>query len=62
MTRNMFICSIISVSIKRIFSITKKVYRFNRAQMNLKTVEEFIIIKYYNRKTDRTKNNIFIES
>ena len=57
----MLICLITLVSIKHTFNIIKKVCRFNRAYMNSKTVKKFKIVKHYNRKTDRTKNNIFIE-
>ena len=61
MIRNVLVCSITSVSIKRTFSMIKKVCHFDRMQMNLKTVEEFMIIKHYNCKTDHTKNDIFVE-
>ena len=29
--------------------------------MNSEIVEEFMIVKHYNRKTDHTKNDIFVE-
>ena len=62
MTRNVLVCSIASVSIKRTFNMIRKVCRFNRAQINSETVEEFMIVKHYNRKTDHTKNDILVES
>ena len=62
MTRDVLVCSIISVNIKRTFSIIRKVCCCDRAQMNSETVNEFMIVKYYNCKTNRTKNNSFIES
>ena len=48
---------ITSVNIKRTCNMIKKVCCFNRAQMNLKTVENFIVVKHYNRKTDCTKKS-----
>ena len=39
----------------------RKVCCFNRAQINSETIEKFMIVKSYNRKTNRTKNNILIE-
>ena len=62
MARNVLVYSITSVNINRTFSMIKKVYRFDRAQMNSEIVKEFIIVKHYNRKTDHTKNDIFVES
>ena len=62
MIRNVLVCLITSENIKYMFNIVKKVCRFDRAQINSKTVKEFIILKHYNPKTNRTKNNTFIKS
>ena len=61
MTRNVLVCSITSVNIKRTFNMIRKVCRFDRAQMNSKIVKEFMIFKHYNRKTDHTKNDILVK-
>ena len=62
MIKDVLVYSITLMNIKRTFNMIKKNYRSNRAQMNSEIVKEFIIVKHYNRKTDHTKNDIFVES
>ena len=62
MIKDVLVYSITLMNIKRTFNMIKKNYRSNRAQMNSEIVKEFIIVKHYNRKINRTKNNIFIKS
>ncbi len=48
MTKNVLSCSIFSVDIEWTFSLTRRVCRWNQSQMTSESVEQIMLLKYYN--------------
>jgi len=52
MAKDILSCPIFSVGIERVFSLARRVCRWDRSQMSSETVEQIMLIKYYNRTMD----------
>ncbi len=48
MTKNVLSCSIFSVDIEWTFSLARRVCRWNQSQMTSESVEQIMLLKYYN--------------
>ena len=57
MTRNILFCSVSSIEMKRIFSLTRRICKYDRAMLNQKTIKKTMMIKYYNRTINAKPKN-----
>jgi len=48
MTKNVLSCSIFSIDIEWTFSLARRVCRWNQSQMTSESVEQIMLLKYYN--------------
>ncbi len=48
MTKNVLSCSIFSVYIEWTFSLARRVCQWNQSQMTSESVEQIMLLKYYN--------------
>ena len=61
MIKNVLFCSIFFVEVKRCFNFARKVCKYNRDYLNFTTIEQNIIIKYYNRTLNLNFEKTLIE-
>ncbi len=62
MTKNVLSCSIFSVDIEWIFSLARRVCWWNWSQMTSESVEQIMLLKYYNRIMNLNSEKIIIEA
>ncbi len=62
MTKNILSCSIFSVDIEWTFSLARKVCWWNRSQITSESVEQIMLLKYYNRIMNLNSEKIIIEA
>jgi len=61
-TKNVLSCSIFSVDIEWIFSLARRVSWWNRSQMTSESVEQIMLLKYYNRIMNLNSEKTIIEA
>ncbi len=62
MTKNVLSCSIFSVDIEWTFSLARRVCRWDRSQMTSESVEQIMLLKYYNRIMNLNSEKTIIEA
>ncbi len=62
MTKKILSCSIFSVDIEWIFSLARRVYRWDWSQMTSESVEQIMLFKYYNRIMNLNSEKTIIEA
>ncbi len=62
MTKNVLSCSIFSVNIEWIFSLARRVCWWNWSQMTSESVEQIMLLKYYNRIMNLNSEKTIIEA
>ncbi len=62
MTKNVLSCSIFSVDIEWTFSLARRVCWWNRSQMTSESVEQIMLLKYYNRIMNLNSEKTIIEA
>ena len=62
MTRDVLSCFISSIEIERVFSLTRRVCTWDRAQLDADSIEQIMLLKYYNRIMNLKLNETLIES
>ncbi len=62
MTKNVLSCSIFSVDIEWTFSLARRVCQWDRSQMTSESVEQIMLLKYYNRIMNLNSEKTIIEA
>ncbi len=62
MTKNVLSCSIFSVDIEWTFSLARRVCRWNWSQMTSESVEQIMLLKYYNHIMNLNSEKTIIEA
>ncbi len=62
MTKNILSCSIFSVNIEWTFSFARRVCQWNQSQMTSESVEQIMLLKYYNRIMNLNSEKTIIEA
>ncbi len=62
MTKNVLSCSIFSIDIEWTFSLARRVCWWNRSQMTSESVEQIMLLKYYNRIMNLNSEKTIIEA
>ncbi len=62
MTKNVLSCSIFFVNIEWTFSLARRVCRWNQSQMTSESVEQIMLLKYYNRIMNLNSEKTIIEA
>lgn len=61
MAKDVLSCPISSVGIERVFSLARQVCTWDRAQLEPKSVEQVMLLKYYNRTMDLDPDEALVE-
>ena len=57
MTKNILSCPVFSMGIEWVFSMARKICRFDWKQMTSQAVEEIMFLKYYNHTQAKKQKN-----
>ena len=62
MTKNILSCSIFFIDIEWTFSLARRVCRWDQSQMTSESVEQIMLLKYYNRIMNLNSEKTIIEA
>ncbi len=62
MTKNILSCSIFFIDIEWTFSLARRVCRWDQSQMTSESVEQIMLLKYYNRIMNLNSKKTIIEA